>query len=123
MNYLELKKALSTMGEHVSENQAKSIVEEIDQDGDLEVDLEEFVTLIRKRIEDPEIKEFSYKAFEIFSETKDGHLTLKEMENIIKLYRRNISKKELTEMMSILPWLEDGTVNYETFLDVFLSEL
>ena len=123
LNYKELKIALSSMGEHVSENQAKAIVEEIDEDGNLEIDLEEFVTLIRKRIEDPEIKEYSYKAFELFSETKDGHLTLKEMEGIIKFYKKKVTKNELNEMMSILPWQEDGTLNYEQFLDVFLSEL
>ena len=62
------------------------------------------MTLIRRRIEDPDIKEYSYKAFEIFGDTKDGHLTLKEMEGIIKLYKKKVTKNELDEMMSILPW-------------------
>jgi len=123
MDYKELMVALNSIGEYVSEEQAKKIVEEIDLDGNLEIDFDEFLKLISDRILDPDLKKYIHKAFQLFSDTKEGFITMEEAEQIYRMHSSNYSHHEITEMLSILPWEEDKTMNYEKFIEALFLEL
>lgn len=119
----ELKRALASMGEKLTDADIKDIVDEIDVNGDGTIDLNEFMLLIESRIRDPDLIKYSYEAFNLFSETKEEYLTKKEFNDILAYFHKQLSKDDIELIKEKMPWEEDNTLNIMNFLSIFYEEL
>ncbi len=120
---MELKAALASLGEKLTDAEAQDIIEENDEDGSATMDLEEFMNLIEQRIRDKELMDYSFHAFKMFSETKENHLTHKELMDILGNFKKSLSQNEMDEIIKSLPWEDDKTINIENFLAEFFEHL
>lgn len=119
----ELKRALASMGEKLTDADVRDIINEIDDNGDGTVDMGEFMNLIEARIRDPDLMKYSYEAFNLFSETKEDHLTKKELMDILGFFNKQLSKDDVELILEKVPWEDDNTLNIKTFLTMFYEEL
>ena len=111
------------MGERLTEADVMDLIDEIDADGFGTVNKDEFIDLIEKRIKDKDLMQYSYQAFKLFSETKENHLTHKEIMDILGYYSKTMSQDEIDDIVKSLPWLEDKTVDINSFLTEFFENL
>ena len=119
----ELRRALDLTGEKLTIAEVKDIIDEIDEDGNETVDMSEFMTLIENRIKDPDLLKYSYEAFKMFSETKEDHVTEKELTEILGYFSKMMTNDEKEDIMKELPWEDDKTLDIKKFLRQFISEL
>lgn len=119
----ELKRALASMGEKLTDADVKDIIQEIDDNGDGTVNMNEFMTLIETRIRDPDLMKYSFEAFNLFAETKEEHLTKKELMDILGYFNKQLSKEDVDLILEKIPWEDDNTLNIKTFLTMFYEEL
>ena len=111
------------MGEKLTDADIADIIDEIDEDGSGTIDQEEFMLLVEKRIRDQDLMNYSYLAFKLFSETKENHLTHKELMDILGYFSKTLSQEEMDEIVKSLPWEEDKTLNINDFLADFFENL
>merc|ERR1712048_1480603 len=98
-------------------------VEQIDQDGDGEIDLDEFMVMMKRKERrvnrgpagsasyDAELKE----AFKVFDKNNDGSITKEELAETMKALGEDLSVDDIKFMMDEVDINNDGTIDFQEF--------
>ena len=68
------------------------------------------------------INEFK-QAFNIFDKDKDGYITIKELEQIMKKLGQNLTESELQNMINEVDIDGSGTIDFRDFLGIMIKRL
>jgi calmodulin len=109
----DIKKALTQMGEEITDEEAQQMISEADLDKNGTVAFPEFVKLMHKR-EQHEILE----AFNAIDKDGSGRLSTKELKDVMKSFGGKLSDEQLEEMFKNADADGDGQVDYQEFLKV-----
>jgi calmodulin len=113
----DIKKALTQMGEEITDEEAQQMIAEADLDKNGTVDFPEFVKLMHTR-EQHEILE----AFNAIDNDGSGRLSRKELKDVMKSFGGKLSDEELEEMFKTADADGDGQVDYQEFLKVMAGK-
>jgi len=69
----------------------------------------------------PEYREELFEAFRIFDKDNDGRITSDELEGIIQKFSDGSSKAEIKEMIAKIDTNNDGTIDFEEFVQLMAS--
>jgi Ca2+-binding EF-hand superfamily protein len=111
----ELKQVMSKLGQNPTEAELTEMISSVDDNGDNEIDFDEFVILMRSRIgsRDPE-KELR-DAFAVFDTDGSGAIDRKELKRLMKKLGQALSEAELDAMMDEVDTNGDGEISFEEF--------
>ena len=73
-------------------------------------------------ISEQAIKEFK-EAFDIFDKDKDGYITIKELDQIMKNLGQSPTESELQDMINEVDIDGSGTIDFRDFLEVMMKRL
>lgn len=112
----ELKEVMKKLGNDTSQSDLQSMVNEIDKNGDGEIDFNEFIILMSNKFEDSNLEDEIRQAFRSFDQDGDGFIDAEELKNVMRNLGDNISDEHVKEMISEADIDGDGKVNLEEFI-------
>eukprot|EP00924_Labyrinthula_sp_SR-Ha-C_P006738 snap_masked-scaffold_29-processed-gene-3.0-mRNA-1 protein AED:0.03 eAED:0.05 QI:0/-1/0/1/-1/1/1/0/172 len=140
----ELRELMQTLGINATQEEVDNMVREIDQDANGEIDFDEFVAVMSRKVKSY-TKEEALEAFEYFE--RDEHLTVNrpeltfedggniqrnevtgkisvdKLKNILKQYSsKSIEEAKLNQIMNRLELDDDGFFDYKEYLEIILNQ-
>ena len=115
----EIVKIMRNFGYPIKKAEAQKLIQDIDDNGDGEIDFEEFVTLMEKQtnyVEETD-EELVLRAFKSFDKDHDGKITNYEFKYILTQMGDKFSEDELQQLFKECNLDINGTLVYQDFIN------
>merc|ERR1712110_1192173 len=110
----ELVSVMTQLGKAASEEDARAMIQTVDENGDGEIDFREFINMMKSN--DTDTDDELRRAFDIFDADNSGFIDREELKAVIaKLMGAPLSEEELDAMMKEADTNSDGQVSFEEF--------
>ena len=115
----EIVKIMKNFGYPIKKSEAQRMISEIDDNGDGELDFEEFVTLMEKQTNyvDQTEEELVLTAFKSFDKDHDGKITNHEFKYLLTQMGDKFSDEELNLLFQESDLNINGTLDYQDFIN------
>jgi Ca2+-binding EF-hand superfamily protein len=118
----ELKLAIDNLGyTDMTDRDTRKMMQEMDIDGNGEVDFAEFLALMAKRFMKSDNEEEIIEAFKVFDVDKNGEISAEELTNVLMSLGEKLTREECDEIMKIADTDGDHSINYREFVKLLLS--
>ncbi|KAL4237937.1 calmodulin-like 3 [Mactra antiquata] len=119
----ELRSAMKLLGDDLSEEEVKKLIEAEDMDGDgSTLNFEEFQRFLSKR--QPKTPEDKMKRiFKICDRDGNGSITAEELRSTMKRLGLKITEEDFQNLLAKADTDNDGEINYDEFVKAFPSGL
>ena len=115
----EIVKIMKNFGYPIKKSEAQRMISEIDDNGDGELDFEEFVTLMEKQTNyiDQTEEELVLAAFKSFDKDHDGKITNHEFKYLLTQMGDKFTDEELNLLFQESDLDVNGTLDYQDFIN------
>jgi len=119
----ELKQLMQTLGLKPTQEELNAMVDEIDQDGNGEIDFDEFVTVMSRKVNTSYTPQQVKAAFKVFEKgVPDGFVSMAALEQALTTYgTEKLSLSDAQELLSQIEPDENGLINYVEFVNMMTS--
>ena len=100
----------------------QDLVNEFDVDGDGQIGFEEFLILMAHKMKESNTEEDIRETFQVFDKDGNGFITAAELWQVMTIVGKNLTNKEVDEMIREVDTDGDGQVNYEEFVTNMMSK-
>ena len=101
------------LDQNYKEEELERLIQEIDEDGNWQIEYDEFLkTIGNKSIEDENIIK---QAFAILDRTDSGYITPNDIRYAMLCLGENYTIEEVNEMISLVDDDQDGVINFQEF--------
>lgn len=111
----ELQQVMRKLGQNPSEKELREMIRTVDDNGDCEIDFDEFLLLMKSRIGTRDAEQELRDAFAVFDTDNSGAIDRKELKRLMKKLGQALSEAELDAMMSEVDENGDGEISFEEF--------
>ena len=118
----ELANILKAININASDEEIKEIIEELELEGNNEINFENFVSMVNRREKDVDTEEEVLKAFKFFDKEGNGLININDLKHIMITVGKNISEAEIDDMLKEADLDMDGFINYEEFIRSLLTK-
>ena len=119
ISHIELGQVLQALGQQPTNNELLDMINEVDVDGNGQVEFAEFVILMTNKVKEMSKEEEINEAFNVLDKEKDGHISVKELKYFMrKVAHIKLSSEEAEAMVEFADGDEDGLVSFEDFVQV-----
>lgn len=112
----ELGNLMKSLGQSPTEAELRDLVNEIDINGDGEIDFHEFCNLMTKQAHEDDADEELREAFKIFDKDEDGFISPAELRFVMTNLGEKLTDEEIDDMIREADFDGDGLINYEEFV-------
>ena len=116
----ELKQLMNTLGLKPTQEELNQMVDEIDADGNGEIDFDEFVTVMSRKVNTSYTPTQVKAAFKVFErDCPQGYVSMSALEQALTTY--GTEKLSLTDAQELLSQIEpddNGLINYVEFVNM-----
>ena len=109
----DLKRVMTAVGEAVTDEDIKNMIEEADLNTDGVVDFPEFAKMMQQRR-----KQNALAEFQIFDKDGSGTVSAQELKEVLKKFDVDISDETLDGMIKEADQDGDGSINYTEFIKI-----
>mmetsp|Transcript_57635 Transcript_57635/g.125369 ORF Transcript_57635/g.125369 Transcript_57635/m.125369 type:complete len:114 (+) Transcript_57635:232-573(+) len=99
-----------------------NIVREFDEDGDGEINLEEFIKIFTRKLQEKETVEELKEAFECFDVYRQEEISTAELKYVLLNYGNELEKEEVEEIILACDKNGDGTIEWSEFQRFILGK-
>lgn len=111
----ELQQVMRKLGQNPSEAELIEMINSVDDNGDNEIDFEEFLILMKSRIGERDPEKELRDAFAVFDTDGSGSIDRKELKRLMKKLGQALTEAELDAMMDEVDTNGDGEISFEEF--------
>jgi len=121
LSLLELQEVFTNLNFKFSEGELKKMVATIDRNRDGQIDLDEFMVMMRRKVSNSSSKySLSYEdelkeAFDVFDKDGNGKITAQELADTMKALGENLTHEDIEFMMSEVDQNDDKEIDFEEF--------
>ena len=113
----DLKRVMTAVGEAVTDEDIKNMIEEADLNTDGVVDFPEFAKMMQQRR-----KQNALAEFQIFDKDGSGTVSAQELKGVLKKFDVDISDETLDGMIKEADQDGDGSINYAEFMKIMSNK-
>ena len=117
----ELENILRSLNEDPEEEEIQQLLDEVDVDGNGEIDFEEFVALMGKRQKQIDLEAEIVNAFKVFDKEENNLISITELRHILSNLNDFMTEDEIDDMLFEADSDYDGFINYKDFLKNLMS--
>ena len=118
---MELANVMRSLNLDPTEEELKEMIDEVDLDGNGEIDFEEFVTLMNRRSKETDTEEVILNAFRVFDIEGNGLLSITDMRHIMINMTGSGLEDDLDDILINADTDGDGFIKYEEFIRMLLT--
>ncbi|XP_066279452.1 calmodulin-A-like isoform X1 [Branchiostoma lanceolatum] len=118
----ELWTAMRDMGQFTSEEDLRELLHEVDPDGGMTIQFEDFVVILSSILkaeadvclpedEEDELRE----AFKLFDKEGNGYITSSDLRQVLNCLGQDLTEEEVDDMIGEVDQDGDGKIDYEEF--------
>ncbi|XP_063683343.1 neo-calmodulin-like [Bolinopsis microptera] len=116
----EFEKCMEKLGQALSPEECKEMINDADKDGDGLISYLEFALMVKEAEERHEMmgdEESLKEAFKMFDENGDGHIDKEELKQVLATVNpdQTLSDKELEDMFKLADLNGDGKITFDEF--------
>jgi len=121
LSLVELQEVFTNLNFKFTENELKKMVATIDKNKDGQIDLDEFMIMMRRKVSNSSSKySLSYEdelkeAFDVFDKDGNGKITAQELADTMKALGENLTPEDIEFMMSEVDQDNDKEIDFEEF--------
>jgi len=122
---VELKVIFDTLGQNPSDEEINAMIDEVDKDGNREMEFPEFCALMAKRMGAPENPETVRAAFGILDMDGSGSIEREELKKVLQTFSNageHIDDEELDALIKECDVDGDGQISFDEFAKVMMFE-
>ena len=97
----ELELVMKQLGQNPTVIELQQIIEEVDTDGNGQIDFEEFVNLMGLRMNEFHTVEELNQAFKIFDSDGDNSISKQDLMNLMKKLGEDLTDEEIEDMIRV----------------------
>ena len=112
----DLGTVMRSLGQNPTEAEVQDMVNEVDIDGNGNLDFPEFLTMMARKMKEVDIESEILEAFKVFDKNGDGLISASELRHIMSSLGEKLKAEEVEEMMREAEVDDKGHVNYENFV-------
>ena len=95
------------------------MVNEVDADGNGDVDLPEFISLMARKMKAADSEEELVEAFKIFDRNRDGIINPKELKDVMSVLGEEATDEEVEMMMLIADPDGNDVISFDEFVNCY----
>ncbi len=119
----ELQQVMRKLGQNPTESDLIEMINSVDDNGDNEIDFEEFLILMKSRIGERDPEKELRDAFAVFDTDGSGSIDRKELKRLMKKLGQALTESELDAMMDEVDTNGDGEISFEEFKAMMVSSI
>lgn len=119
----ELGVVLRSLGQNPTEAELADLISEVDQDGNGEIDFNEFLLMMAKKSKDTESMEQSLEAFKVFDKNNKGTISFNDLKNILQNLGERLSPADVEDLLKDLQLTGANEFNYKEFVESIFNNL
>ena len=116
----ELAEIMKNLGQNPTEAELTDMINEVDIDGNGNIDFKEFLGLMARKMRDTE--EELFKAFKVFDRDGNGLISATGLKHAMISLGEKITDEEADEMIKEADIDGDGYINYEEFVRMIINK-
>ena len=117
----ELENILRSLNEDPEEEEIQQLLDEVDVDGNGEIDFEEFVALMGKIQKEIDLEAEIVNAFKVFDKDENDLISITDLRHILSNLNDFMTEDEIDDMLFEADSDYDGFINYKDFLKNLMS--
>jgi Ca2+-binding EF-hand superfamily protein len=120
----ELAQLMNTLGINASPQELELMINEIDQNNDGEIQFEEFVAVMSKKVQASYSAEEVKAAFQVFEgKAPSGFIRLEDLERALTVYGTDrLTQDQVADLISQIETNQNGYFDYESYINLMMSE-
>ena len=118
----ELGEIMKQLGQVPSETELQDMINEVDVDGNGNIDFKEFLGLMARKMRDTDTEEELIEAFKVFDRDGNGLISTNELKHVMLSLGEKITDEEVEEMVKEADIDGDGFINYEEFVRMIINK-
>merc|ERR1719473_2684751 len=117
----ELGSLMETLGISTTQQELKLMVSEVDDNGNGEIDFDEFVQVMSRKVNVDYSQDEVRKAFKVFAgNAPDGTIRAKDLQKALMIYgREKLTEEEAKNLVARLECV-DGNFNYADYVNMMM---
>jgi calmodulin len=117
----ELGTVMKSLGQKPTVAELNDMINEVDSDGNGEIDFEEFLSMMAKKLKETDLEEDIREAFRVFDKNSSGIISTMELRHIMTNLGEKLKDSEIDEMIRHADIDGDGSVNYNEWVTMMTS--
>jgi calmodulin len=118
----ELGEIMKNLGQTPTEAELTDMINEVDIDGNGNIDFKEFIGLMARKMRDTDTEEELIEAFKVFDRDGNGLISATELKHVMLSLGEKITDEEVDEMIKEADIDGDGYINYEEFVRMIINK-
>jgi calmodulin len=118
----ELGEIMKNLGQAPSESELQDMINEVDIDGNGNIDFKEFLGLMARKIRDTDTEEELMEAFKVFDKDGNNFITNAELKHVMFALGEKVTDEEVDEMIREADTNNDGCINYDEFVRMVMNK-
>eukprot|EP00475_Leptophrys_vorax_P020849 TRINITY_DN285_c0_g1_i2.p1 TRINITY_DN285_c0_g1~~TRINITY_DN285_c0_g1_i2.p1 ORF type:complete len:151 (-),score=58.84 TRINITY_DN285_c0_g1_i2:47-499(-) len=117
----ELGTVMRSLGQNPTEAELADMINEVDTDGNGNIDFSEFLTMMARKMKDTDNEDEIREAFKVFDKDGNGYISAAELRHVMTNLGEKLTDEEVDEMIQEADIDGDGQINYDEFVKMMMT--
>jgi calmodulin len=118
----ELGTVMRSLGQNPDERELQDLINDIDADGNGNIDFPEFLSLMAKKMKDTDTEEELIEAFKVFDTEGNGVISAMRLRELMETLGTKLPCSEVDEMIQEADINRDGRINYVDLVRLMMAK-